>query len=378
MNMKRTLVILAALLTIAAVGSGKLVAPFGVTLMSASGPTLKSGTGSPNGSVTAPKGSVYLRTDTAEVYQNADGSTAWARLNPSTSFSNGDDGSLTCFDGTSVCAGLTPVSGEYTLNKDLMPSVFGCSGGLTTKIREKGFRIFVNGPATGDCTIHNNGSNASGATGGAATTSGFCAAVAAGGNGATVNNGGFGGTGLTAPAFNGWASNSTANGGSLGGAGATGQVPAKGGGGGSTATHTGGGGGQITVNNANIGAPTLFDIRECHSESTNTFTYGTGGGGGGGDGTGGGGGAGGGPLIFEAQSISGTFAFQANGGNGAAGVSGNGGGGGGGGGGVAHVGYNWRSGAWTVIANGGLGGTHVGTAGDGAVGANGKVDEQRL
>lgn len=44
------------------------------------GPIFVSGTGSPDGSLTATIGSVYLRTDTAQVYQNADGATAWTQV----------------------------------------------------------------------------------------------------------------------------------------------------------------------------------------------------------------------------------------------------------------------------------------------------------
>lgn len=44
------------------------------------GPIFTSGTGSPNGVVTATLGSLYLRTDTAEVYQNTDGVQAWSQV----------------------------------------------------------------------------------------------------------------------------------------------------------------------------------------------------------------------------------------------------------------------------------------------------------
>lgn len=51
----------------------------------ATGPTVTSGTGDPNGSITAPVGSVRLRSDTAELYQNTDGATAWSQVGAASS-----------------------------------------------------------------------------------------------------------------------------------------------------------------------------------------------------------------------------------------------------------------------------------------------------
>jgi len=58
---------------------GVVTARAGVRLMTpASGPLLSSGTGVPAG--TGAQGSLYMRTDVAQVYQNTDGATAWSQL----------------------------------------------------------------------------------------------------------------------------------------------------------------------------------------------------------------------------------------------------------------------------------------------------------
>lgn len=60
---------------------GETIARSGVRLAAPStGPTLLSGTGNPNGSVTATKGSTWIRTDTAGIYQNTDGAQAWSQV----------------------------------------------------------------------------------------------------------------------------------------------------------------------------------------------------------------------------------------------------------------------------------------------------------
>lgn len=62
-------------------GSGVITARSGVRLTTVTtGPILTSGTGDPNGAVSATQGSVFLRTDTAQVYSNTDGAMAWAEV----------------------------------------------------------------------------------------------------------------------------------------------------------------------------------------------------------------------------------------------------------------------------------------------------------
>jgi len=62
-------------------GSGVITARSGVRLTTVTtGPIFVSGTGSPNGVLAATQGSMYLRTDTAQIYQNTDGAMAWTQI----------------------------------------------------------------------------------------------------------------------------------------------------------------------------------------------------------------------------------------------------------------------------------------------------------
>ncbi len=68
--------------------TGETIALAGVRLTTAAtGPILISGSGSPSGSVTATQGSIYVRTGTAQVYQNTTGSTVWTQLGAAVTFS---------------------------------------------------------------------------------------------------------------------------------------------------------------------------------------------------------------------------------------------------------------------------------------------------
>lgn len=44
------------------------------------GPRIYAGTGDPNGTVTAPLGSLWLRSDVAGFYRNTDGATTWVAV----------------------------------------------------------------------------------------------------------------------------------------------------------------------------------------------------------------------------------------------------------------------------------------------------------
>lgn len=44
------------------------------------GPRIIAGTGTPNGNVTAPLGSLWLRSDAAGFFRNTDGATAWTAV----------------------------------------------------------------------------------------------------------------------------------------------------------------------------------------------------------------------------------------------------------------------------------------------------------
>jgi hypothetical protein len=48
------------------------------------GPRIYAGTGTPDGVVTAPAGSIWLRTDTPGIYQNEAGSTGWSVVTQTT------------------------------------------------------------------------------------------------------------------------------------------------------------------------------------------------------------------------------------------------------------------------------------------------------
>lgn len=48
------------------------------------GPRIYAGTGAPDGVVTAPAGSLWIRTDTPNIYQNEAGSTGWSVVTQST------------------------------------------------------------------------------------------------------------------------------------------------------------------------------------------------------------------------------------------------------------------------------------------------------
>lgn len=61
--------------------SGEVTAQSGMRLTTVTtGPIVTSGIGSPDGAVNGTLGSLYLQTDTAAVFQNTDGATAWTEL----------------------------------------------------------------------------------------------------------------------------------------------------------------------------------------------------------------------------------------------------------------------------------------------------------
>ena len=101
--------------------TGNVIARAGVQLTApTTGPTIKSGTGGPNGAVTATLGSLFVRTDTAQVFQNTDGAQAWQVLFQANSFPP-----TTCAAGlaltaiSSTAAGTcSPPTGVWTLIVD--------------------------------------------------------------------------------------------------------------------------------------------------------------------------------------------------------------------------------------------------------------------
>jgi len=177
-------------------GTGIVTARAGVRLTTpTTGPIFISGSGVPASSAT--KGSLYLRTDTAQVYQNTDGATTWTQVGaPVTSggssiFGSGVDGVVTfdgranpCDNATTTCASLA--STTYTLTRNISPTNMSVAGGYTVKVA--GFLFIGNGTISGTGTIQADGnagtSGAGGGAGGTAPASGTLPGGAAGGAGA--------------------------------------------------------------------------------------------------------------------------------------------------------------------------------------------------
>jgi hypothetical protein len=295
-------------------------------------------------------------------------------------YGDGLDGPAT-FDGATAVAGCSRVGSTYTATRTLYITDAAFSVGVT--LFAAAFPVNVNGRLTvigaGTATIHCNGTNASGATGGTVALNGFLQFGRGGGNGGSNAIGQPGGNSATT-SWNGRCStNSAANGGAIATPGGVGPVAFRGGGGGGGATTNAGGiGGSSTQPTAASGGPRLemLQVGAAGSTTFTALTNGSGGGGGAGGaaGTGGGGGQGGGYLLCNIREIEvpvgSTLLLQANGGSGAAGT-GTGGGGGGGGGGHNVLFNAYMTGTITQQVSGGTGGAGgTGAAGgDGAVGA---------
>lgn len=270
------------------------------------------------------------------------------------------------FDGTATVSyvnsrgntiNFTPTGGVYSLSEPIY--VRNLTIGVGATVRTQGSGVFVSGTATIGGTLHANGSNATGATGGAGhpvTSNHLCD----GGSGAA------GGTG----------------------AGAVGGVPLRnsigrtrlvggGGVGGASGASAGGAGGSLSGNVFNDGFASSLLVNPLVVTS-GFFLAGTaggvigaggGGGAGAGDGTnaGGAGGGGGGSVLLNCARLAGSGTISANGGNGGNAAGGNGGGGGAGGGGWVFVNTAdiapWTG---TISAAGGTPGTGSGTGGSGA------------
>jgi hypothetical protein len=248
-----------------------------------------------------------------------------------------------------------------TLTRDIYPRQLTVNAGIT--LNAAGFRIVAKRGVTNNGVIHNNGSDAAGAVGGAAGAAG------------TMGGGTAGATGTNAAGV----SSATLD------LDATPGQGGRGGLGGNGSSGAGANGGQIrSQNNSRVRArrfeaiSMMADVDMGVVGDVVRFHGGTGGGagaGGGGANLGGGGGGGGGNLMIIAPLIfNGPGAFlQARGGAGGAASGGNAGGGGGGGGGVvATLTGNLRDrGSRDVTA--GLGGAGAGTGTAGAAGNDGRT-----
>lgn len=264
-------------------------------------------------------------------------------------FGPASDGSVV-FDGSAAVAGYSGPSGNvYTATREAFFQNATINSGVTVK--QHGIPgPNVRGTLTNNGDLNWAGTDASGATGGAAPSASILPVGTAGGNGGAPNGNGSpgGGSGSAPRGFSAAAA-----------AGGVGQSPPTpptppgsggvghgGGGGGSQAN--GGAGGSVTLLGATNGdwqdrdrASTAFMIA---TGTLQKLTVSTGGGGGAGGGTGanGGGGGGGGSWgVVRAFRFAGSGTYTGRGGNGAAGTSPTGGvnqaGGGGGGSGAGGV-----------------------------------------
>ena len=334
-------------------------------------------TSSPNGVVTAAKGTLAIETTTPTIWQNTDGGTTWVQFisgsdtQESVYYGPGTDGTVT-FDGTTTILGIVPSSSTYVLTKDIAPQNMTVNNGVT--IRTDNFRVFVKGTLTNNGTIMSNGFTAVNQThgnGGGNNTHFYAASLGNGGNGGAAGAGGVGNGPGTAPTQ--WVALGTTA------AGANGGGFGQGGGGGSTGANAGGGGAAVALGSTNGGVFTAVGGFTGKGDAIGvswTLTGSGGGGGGcvGGACTGGGGGGGGGPVFVGANQCLGTGVISSKGGNGGTAVLGGGtgaGGGGGGGGGVVVFIYSHRSAGCTTSVAGGTGTVGVGTGANGGNGSSG-------
>lgn len=308
-------------------------------------------------------------------------------------YGDGSDGAVV-LDGTNTYAFLTKVSNTYTMTRDIFCTNFTLNSSIT--IVPANYRVFVNGTASGNGIVAQNGNvgtsgtaasgdtHGVGGAGGAAIAGYFSSpAGGAGGSGADGLNG-TGGSPATAGVSGSNITNSAGSSGNAGGAGGNGDGTPK-------APGAGGTGGTATSLTPSLAiqakSSSIVPLTSgCTFSGVITGQAGAGGGGGGGygfngssnhGGGGGGGGAGsaGGFFFMCAKSFTGSYTFNLNGGaggNGGAGSGGNGGFGGGGGGGAGSGGnggiamliYGAKSGSNTYNVSGGTVGS-VGTATNG-------------
>jgi hypothetical protein len=342
-------------------------------------------TSSPNGVVTAKKGSLAIDTTTPTIWQNTNGATAWTQF-LSGSFTQqsvyyGDGADATCsFDGvtTPVC-GATLSGSVYTLARDVDAMNMTVSTGVTVKTDNFRVFVFVLLTLTGTGSIASNGDAAAGRLGGngAGRNTHFYAACTGGDGGNGANGGGAGGQGNSVPTpIPQWPPQAATA------AGANGGGHGQGGGGGTTGANAGGGGGAITAGTANQGYFTAVGgfSGKLDSYGVSWSLCGSGAGGGGsvgGAALGGGGGGAGGFVFVGANQCTGTGTITALGGAGGSPTLGGGtgaGGGGGGGGGVVTFIYSHRvGGGCTTSVAGGIGTAGVGTGTNGGNGSSGSV-----
>lgn len=267
-------------------------------------------------------------------------------------FGDGSDGNVV-FDGTTTILGLVPVSGVYTMTRDIFAHNLNVTGAGTVLFTAN-FRVFCTGTLTTAAggQVSNDGPAASGQVAGTATAAGTLFGGSSGGIGGAASSGaGVNGTGLTN---------------ALGGAG------------GNAVSTTGG---TVAAPVATLGSPRAFSVstsgyligNNSGSAGIVALRAGTGGGGGNGvTGTGGGGGAGGGTMVIGAHVLALASAGDIHCAGGHGGISppvNNANGGGGGGGGLMILAYGYKGGlVFSAATNcnfgsGGSGGNSGGSGG---------------
>jgi hypothetical protein len=394
-------------LTVAGTGdfTQLLLARAGLQLASGSGPTIKTITSDPNGAVSGTRGDLLLRTNSAALYQNTDGATAWTSIGSVAAdndgyFGDGSDGAC-AFDGATTVAGVVPAgspardtsannvaapaTSTYVLDHDVYCSSAVISSGVS--VDTGGFELDVRDATTGSGAVTRNGNPASGSTGGASSGANEFAGRIAGGAGGTSGGGacsnGANANNSVPRVFSttvsaaGTATPATSTAGADGALGVGGAAGGCGGGG----TNYGDG---CTSGTNTLAPATTGDLRSPQiamrgrwlGDGTNTiWLMGAGGGGGRyGSSAGGGGGSSGGHLAFASRTIASTISISARGGRGADASGGSGGGGGPGG--VIVVRSNTSRATLSIDVSGGNGGTgHTPCAGspNGGRGGNGYV-----
>lgn len=315
----------------------------------ASGPTIRAGSGSPEGVVTAPVGSLYMRTDgstNSSTYYKGSGSgnTGWVAIGTGGVgiYGDGSDGNVTITGGTT------------TLTRDMFYDTLTVTS--TGVLVTAGYRVYCKTLCTVNASgvIHNDGS--------AGTAGGSLGAGALAGTLIGGTNGGAGGT----AAGSAGSAQSNALGAGIGGAGGLGS----GGAGGAAGTNT-----PAAATIGTLRAVPYSAVGYAMGNGSNQFAKGgSGGGGGGGDGSqGGGGGGGGGAVLIAARTLVNDGTIRALGGAGGNAGGTNRGGGGGGGGGLILLTYSLTSGSGSTSVAGGAGGTKTGTGVAGSAGATGTV-----
>lgn len=292
-------------------------------------------------------------------------------------YGDGSDGALH-FDGSTTILGIVPSGNVYTLTKNVFASSITLDSGVTIKTSQ--YVICCSGTFTFNGVLNDDGTNASGTTGGA-SLGGILQQQTFGGFGTTAANGNFTTGGGVGGVFGGGSGGSGGSAGVAGQPGATQSISA----GGALLARTGEFW-ALTVLLSNTTTGFYSNIDSAFSQPNRNGTW-TGGGGGNGCGDGasnsGAGGGAGGIILVRAKTLAvgAAASVSAKGGNGSNSAGGNACGGAGGGGGVgmfqcgtySGTALTTAGGSPNVVLTGGTHGTGTGTGGNGGDGGTGTL-----